>query len=136
MLICNSCAPAVYTVARSNAARAGSRRLALFRIEVPHGETGDARVLPTLERVLLDPDAQVRRAAVQAIGDIGGDESASLLAFALRDPDPGLREDAVYALLDVGGGHAVLALQLALDDERPAVRSAAAEVLEELSTRP
>jgi HEAT repeat protein len=82
---------------------------------------------------LLDPDANVRQAAVDAFTEIGGDESASALAIVLHDDDVSLREEVVYALGEIGGTTAVSLLAQAQADPESHIQAAATELLDQLS---
>ncbi len=111
---------------------------ALVREEAIYGladiDMGDEEtILPTLERALFDPVPLVREAAVEAVIEIGGDDSARVLAFTLHDDDAELREEAVYALGEIGGQLALGYVLQAMADEDDAVRDAAAQVLEQRS---
>jgi quinoprotein glucose dehydrogenase len=60
-------------------------------------------------RLMTDPNDDVRRLAVQALGQFGQRESAVLAAgvtFALADPHPAVRRAAALALGRLGGGNA------------------------------
>ena len=60
----------------------------------------------TLQRLLLHPDVETRRAAVLALGLIGTIESNSALARVLRDEDPTparMAADALWQLWFRGG---------------------------------
>lgn len=97
------------------------------------GELRDPAGLQFLEPLLTDAERRVRAAAIDAIAQIGGEESAWTLAVSLADNDPSLREQAIYALEEIGGDAAGVILQQALGDEHDSVRGAAAEALEELA---
>ena len=79
------------------------------------------------------PDRRVQEAAIAAVADIGGGDSAWALVVALNDDDPALREQTVYALGSIGGEAAIVLLQQALADDHDFIREAAEEALEELS---
>ncbi len=53
-----------------------------------------------LSIALGDPDARVRRTAVEALGEIGGPNSRFLLQQALGDVDPAVREAAQEMLAE------------------------------------
>lgn len=101
------------------------------REEAVHGSND----LSVLEQALLDPEPGVRRAAVERIGGLGGDDRARAVAPALGDEDAAVREEAVHALAEIRGQIAVDLLHLALADERGTVREAAAEALAEVASR-
>lgn len=73
------------------------------------GRFGGRGALPLLERLAKDPaaDAQTRRLAVAALGDVGASASFDVLASLLDDPDPGLVEAAAVALGRLRDGRAV-----------------------------
>jgi HEAT repeat protein len=60
-----------------------------------------------LRRLAADPDADVRRAALLAIAELGGDDAEPLLRAALADPAPQVRAAAVAGLARRGEGVAV-----------------------------
>ena len=68
--------------------------------------------LKMLTNALLDPDRDVRRLAVRAMGAIGGHGALEPLSHALEDEEQSVREAAVVALVAVHpqyGARAVLA---------------------------
>jgi uncharacterized protein (TIGR03067 family) len=58
--------------------------------------------LPTLMKVLVDPDHSLRQASVAALAQMAPD-SIPVLAAALKDPKPEIRYSAVEALSQAGG---------------------------------
>ncbi|WP_159461564.1 HEAT repeat domain-containing protein, partial [Thermoflexus hugenholtzii] len=86
---------------------------------------------PELRRALQDKDADVRRAAVQALEKMGPPVLPALLQ-ALQDEDADVRRAAAEALGNIGDPPALPALTQALQDEDGGVRRAAAEVLEKM----
>lgn len=66
--------------------------------------------LPRLLATLRDPDADVRKFAVDALAGIGDARAAQALIESLRDADTNVRASAADALGAVGGGAATLAL--------------------------
>ncbi len=80
---------------------------------------------------LTDPDSGVRKAAIEALTGIGGEDSANWLSIGLGDPDPRIRQTAVEALGVVGGDSAQFLLQQALGDVDQEVREAAQQILDE-----
>ncbi|VWB16523.1 PBS lyase [Burkholderia pseudomultivorans] len=95
----------------------------------------DPRALAPLARVATnDPDAEVRRIAVGAVGFATPDEtvvSAALLA-ALRDGEWQVREEAAATLGKLRVAHARKPLVAALDDDYWQVRVRAARALGQL----
>jgi HEAT repeat protein len=99
-------------------------------------DSGKSEAPHALQLALIDPDREVRRAAIARLAARGGDESARQLAIVQSDDDPRLRRDAVHALGEIGGAISTRVLRQALLDEDPAVRQAAAELLEQASAMP
>jgi cyclophilin family peptidyl-prolyl cis-trans isomerase/HEAT repeat protein len=99
---------------------------------VPSG-AGEASFTPAATPDLLalasDPDANIRRRALLAIGRVGTSEGLPRLVAALRDPDERVRSTAAFALGLVGAREGVAPLTAALQDSSPAVRGRAAEGL-------
>lgn len=90
------------------------------------------QVLSSLERGAADPEWDVRRAVVVALGRLGqagsGDALASLLLYCEAEVEPELRRAAVEALAGCSTHDANIPAQLAvfIDDADPGVRCAAA----------
>jgi aminopeptidase N len=83
-----------------------------------------AIALPALERALADTSAQVRAAAVTALGKIGGERATSLARGAwTHDTSYEVRGHALtaLALLDTAGRHALIAQGLATRSYRDAI---------------
>ena len=99
-------------------------------------DSGGSEAPHALQLALIDPDREVRRAAIARFAARGGDESARQLAIVQSDDDPRLRRDAVHALGEIGGAISTRVLRHALLDEDPAVRQAAAELLQQASAMP
>ena len=91
--------------------------------------------MPVLQQALFDPAPRIRAAAVDALGDLGGDEVVTVLAFALQDEDAAIRLSAVDALGEIGGPMGASFLHQALADEYNVVSEVAAAWLVELSTQ-
>lgn len=117
------------------AAEALSYRDPSARVEAVYalGEIGPSNTR-ILEQALMDPSAEVRESAIEALADIGGSESASALEVALNDAEVSVRLEAVEALGEIGGQTAAALLRKALVDE--ATRETAAELLAELPEHP
>lgn len=62
----------------------------------------------------LDPDASVRKAVAQAMGDVGGQQAAAVAVSLLGDPVGFVRAHAVRALQKMSGAHGEVALGLVL----------------------
>jgi HEAT repeat protein len=90
---------------------------------------GGERAVATVERLLDDPDAHVRAAAVEGLGKLGHWPAAPALAAALRDPAWEVRRQAALALRALGGPGLVL-LRRALADEDRYARDMARQVLD------
>ncbi len=91
------------------------------------GEIG-APAVPALIQALPNKNRWVRRAAAEALGEIGDPQAVPALVQALRDEDEDVRREAAWALGKIGAS-AVPALVQALQDEDRWVRRAAAEAL-------
>ena len=74
-----------------------------------------------------NPD--VRKAAVEALGLVGGSQAVELLVAALRDPEESVRKAASNALGKVGDASAVKRLEPLVADENQDVRAAALEAV-------
>jgi HEAT repeats len=90
----------------------------------------EATTMRALAAALADSDPQVRLAAIESLGAIGGDAAALALEVALRDLEPRVREAAVDALGDIGAAAALALLKRARADEVDYVREAADEAIE------
>lgn len=90
----------------------------------------------TLHRLLLDPDAVVRRTAAEALGKIGDPLIVPELVLALGDRAAVVREAAVWSLRSLGPLDRTAMERLAglLIDPSPSVRTAAAQTLASLDT--
>lgn len=85
--------------------------------------------VPLVGVALVDPDQDVRWAAVEALATLGGDQAADLLQAALRDEEMRIREGAIEALETLGGDHAVRSLGVALQDSDADLRERAVDAL-------
>ncbi len=88
--------------------------------------------LTLLIAALRSEDSWEREEAVEALGEIGGPESAQFLGVALRDEDEDVRQAAIAALAHIGGDRAAQVLAVALDDEDEWFREEAVEALGEI----
>ncbi len=95
-------------------------------------EALDAGLTDRLRDALADTDRDMREAAAETLGELGGDESAHALAVLLSDPDADVRESAADALGRIGGEAAIGYLTQLLADSDPAIREAADDNLAEL----
>lgn len=90
--------------------------------------------VPFLTRLLTDEDAQVRRWAVAALGEIADQRTVAPLSKVLtKDPDPGVRIEAAFRLGKFGGEAARPALTASLKDANADVRRLANAALKELA---
>ena len=88
--------------------------------------------LMLLMAALRSEDSWEREEAVEALGEIGGPESAQFLGVALKDEDEDVRQAAIAALAQIGGDQAARVLAVALEDEDEWVREEAVEALGEI----
>ena len=93
---------------------------------------GDRRAVEALVEGLSDANPEVRRAAVDALARIGGNEVGSPLAFCLSDEDPVIRLKAATELWKVGDDKVVEPLIEALGDPSWEVQMAVATALGQL----
>ncbi len=97
-------------------------------------EFDDARTLGPYTRLLSDPSADVRRAAVRALGELDDDAViAPLTSAAQRDSVPGVRRAALGGLARFYRPTVVAPLMAALSDDEPAVRITAARAIRQLA---
>ena len=75
----------------------------------------------SLERRLVDSEARERRAAVQELAELGGDEAWRLVVRALRDPEPMVADEAQ---LQLGRCSSEAARDALLDDDGLGARDA------------
>jgi HEAT repeat protein len=89
---------------------------------------------PGIRKLLKDPDAEVRVAAVWAVGLSKSADGIADLVKCLEDAAPSVRPAAAYALGRLGAGNAdaVKALMGALQGQDPELRPAAATALGEI----
>ena len=94
------------------------------------GSFGDRRALQPLMQVMLrDPAPQVRAQAATAVGQIAGDQAASILVAAFSDPDFATRLRAIEAFESMQLSDTT-ALERALNDSNAEVRKRAAVALD------
>lgn len=61
----------------------------------------DRGAVPSVQKLLSDPDARIRGEAVATLGKLGDPSVADRLLAALDDPDSGVRSQAALAILDL-----------------------------------
>jgi HEAT repeat protein len=93
----------------------------------------DERAIGPLTALLQDPELEVRRAAVTALGEMRVSKSADVLRQALTDKDWAVRADAADALRKVGDHASLPNLICALRDEESYVRCNASRAVQELA---
>jgi len=94
-----------------------------------------SEAIDALIAALRDPDADVRRAAIIALGRLDEPRAVPGLIDALRDESADVRRHAAAALADTGDLRAVEPLMATLDDASPEVRRFVAIALGELGDR-
>ena len=90
---------------------------------------GEVAAIPRLLIALENADADVRRTAASALGQIGGEVAIPGLLTALEDSDDQVRWRAASALGEIGGEATILGLLTALEDSNDQVRWSAAQAL-------
>ena len=105
------------------------KREVIYRL----ADDADALTMNYLRNALVDPDRDIREAAVETLAELGTDEAAESLAVALRDPDNEICQSALDALGQIGGSVALRLLREMLDTPDPLLREAAADNFEELN---
>ncbi len=118
----------------ASASKAPSRVAAMRAIAIAEDERrfGDGE----LERLLVHPDATVRRRAVLAVGRLQDSTTVSALTARIADASPYVREDAVFALGQVGHRSARTTLEVLLGPRTPiALRMLAVEALGKLADK-
>ena len=132
---CNETAiPVLNTLAKDNNPDVrGAAMLALGHYKGADRDT----VLLLLKRGLSDEDSdpinaqEVKEAAIEALGRLGGEKAARILKLAIDDPDPHVREEALYW----GSKTSMKIFQQlvidALNDQDEKVRGAAKDILVE-----
>ncbi|KKM75877.1 hypothetical protein LCGC14_1385830 [marine sediment metagenome] len=85
---------------------------------------------------VTDPDPEVRKEAVDTIGDFGDKKVLGVLTFVLlNDPDENVRKEAADELGDLHHPYSLNALAKALKDESPIVRKEAIEGLKKIKKK-
>ncbi len=94
------------------------------------GRLQDERSAPEIEKVLRDPDAQLRARAIEALGRIGKFPSGFPIDV-LRDPDPSVKEAGIIAAGRAGEPSLVPVIVHFLTDSDPRMRIAATRAMGE-----
>ncbi len=95
------------------------------------GENREPRAIEPLCAALFDPEAEVRKHAIIALGRMGSLATEALIA-AQQNPDPLVRQSATQALGQIHEARVVESLVIALRDPHEGVRSQAAFALNRL----
>ncbi|MFW9898714.1 MAG: HEAT repeat domain-containing protein [Candidatus Thorarchaeota archaeon] len=83
-----------------------------------------------------DPNAEVRKEAVDTLGNFGDKKVLGVLTYImLHDPDPEVRREAVDELGDLHHPYSLETLAKALKDESPEVRKEAIEGLKKIKKK-
>ncbi|MFX1571387.1 MAG: HEAT repeat domain-containing protein [Promethearchaeota archaeon] len=85
---------------------------------------------------VTDPSPEVRREAVDTLGDFGDTKVLGVLTYVmLNDPDENVRREATDELGDLHHPYSMDALSKALKDESPLVRKEAIEGLKKIKKK-
>lgn len=85
---------------------------------------------------VTDPDAEVRKEAVDTLGEFGETKVLGVLTFVLlNDPDENVRKEACDELGDIHHPYSLDALAMALKDESSLVRKEAIEGLKKIKKK-
>ena len=88
---------------------------------------------PLANTAVSDPDADVRKEALDTIGSFKDKKALGLLTYVLfNDPDPRCRKEAADELGDLHHPYSLEALTKALQDKSPEVRKEAIEGLKKI----
>jgi HEAT repeat protein/beta-lactamase regulating signal transducer with metallopeptidase domain len=98
-------------------------------------DTRDQQLVGPITELLKDPDADVRQAAAEALGQFGLTQAPAGLLDATRDKSADVRQASVESLGEIHDPHAVPALKSLLSDPSSDVREAAVEALSEIRDR-
>ncbi len=103
----------------------------IFRIN-PIGKN-DGTTIALAKTALNDPDRNVRKEAIEALGDLDNPKVIGVLTYILlNDPSEHLREEAVLKLVERGQEYSIKALEKALKDDNNVVRKVATSGLKEI----
>ncbi len=93
-----------------------------------------ARVLPELERMLVEGDEETRWWAIRTLAEMDGVDAMGLLQQGLRDPSSAVRQGAALAFVHRPALRAAPDLVRILEDEDSLARRLAAEALAALGS--
>lgn len=93
------------------------------------GTSCDPSWLPILLGELTNSDAERRRAAAAALGELEEEDAVPQLAELVYDDDADVQIAAIQALGEIGGAEARECLELCMDDEEDTIRLAAEQAL-------
>ena len=83
-----------------------------------------------------DPDAEIRRKAVDTLGDFGETKVLGVLTYVLfNDPDPDVRKEACDELGDLHNPYSLTDLKKELKDQSASVRKEAIEGLKKIKDK-
>lgn len=97
------------------------------------GASCDPSWLPILLEELASLDAERRRIAAAALGELEEEDTVPQLAELIYDDDIDVQIAAIRALGEIGGAEARECLELCMDDEEDNIRLAAEQALGELA---
>jgi HEAT repeat protein len=97
------------------------------------GISCDPSWLPTLLEELTNSDAERRRVAAAALGELEEEDAVSQLVELVYDNDIDVQIAAIRALGEIGGAEARECLELCMDDDEEAIRLAAEEAFDKAS---
>lgn len=99
------------------------------------GISCDPSWMPILLEELTNFDAERRRVAAAALGELEEEDAVPQLAELIYDDDTDVQIAAIRALGEIGGAEARECLELCMDDEEEAIRLAAEEAFNKVSGR-
>lgn len=98
------------------------------------GWIADKEAIPVLRKLLLQSDS-LKRAALQALGNMEAHDALNDMVQLLSDPQERVRQDAAYSLGLLGNEKAIPELRKALEDKDELVRWFANEAIERIENR-